>query len=147
MTEKEKPEFCRAIATLRAMYPNEFNMSELVPIAYWAACRTVSLGAVKEAAMKLIRSPEWLRQMPPAPVLAEQARILERRRQRRRGGSPVIEHLKPAMTEESRKWVDEVKTRVAAHMSKGSSMGRANVRAIIEMLDRGGERRSADVSG
>ena len=134
MKDSDKTDFCRALATLRAMYPNEYNMSELVPVAYWVACRDTSLAAVKEAMARLIRSPDWLRQMPSAPVLAEQARIVERQKLVAAGARSCSEELRRPMTSREIAWAEDSKDLTELHIRNGLDRGAATLRAVRELL-------------
>ena len=136
MKEREKLEFCRMLAIFRAMYPNEFNMSELTPTAYWLACRESSLGAVTDAFSRLMRAPEWLRQMPPAPVLAAEARQIDLLKNNVIfNGSEPIAPTK-VLTPKQKRWATETAKLVERYVNDGMERGAANSRTISQMLQR-----------
>lgn len=135
MKREDFEAFSEGFSVLCAMYPGTF-LTELQATAYFVALERYDLSHVLRAMRTVPKTERWRVQMPPAPVLAEQARIYQASAV---PYEPARRELPPATTVQDRnldaeRRCDEVMAAARACGGDEKEVGRAAMQNLKAML-------------
>lgn len=133
MTERDKEAFSERLLTLRAMYPNDYGLHELFPLAYWECLRRYSLEAVLWAMDFAPHQQEYSRRMPTAPELAGFAKARQRQLEERRQEATTCPRLSGGHTAPTGRMRNPELEEVVARAGR---TGENPARAIMDFLAR-----------